>query len=245
MTWDPDFYNQTDSDIPSNTTLEISLRLDFFNRTRKNSEDGKWEKLDDTNRVPAAWGMIPLPIKSSHLKGSSPHNLTITLMTNVKGSADKNESSKMEVNLDGHKFPEPEPTKIPQQRELLIALPTTFGAIIFLVFGVFLWNRKTRRIQLGNIMSRSRHGYTGRKNRRMFHRNKDEGLHLQAREASPVFEYQDHAPPTIPRRDSDLGSLAGSPVTANFQHQDTTGGGNAFRNEMRRQEQERGDDRYR
>jgi hypothetical protein len=48
----------------------------------------------------------------------------------------------------------------------------------------------------------------------------------------------------MPRRDSDdLDSLAGSPVVANFHGQGSTGGRNAFRDEMSRQDRLRQEER--
>jgi len=249
VTWDPEYYNNTDIPIPKNGTLEVSLRLDYFNRTRENTEEGELVKLDETERVPAHWGVYPLKIEGKHLKGFRPHNLTITLMTNVQGSADKNKSTALNVGVDKHRLPDPELSHGPNNRDLIIALPVVGGVIVFLLIGICLWNRKTRRIQLGNVMSRSRHGYTGRATRKLFNRSggaggrgaaglKDDGIHLETRD--PVFEYRDHVPPPGIRRDSDLGSLAGSPVTPDFDHQTRApGGGNAFRDELRRQDDER------
>lgn len=129
------------------------------------------------------------------------------------------------------------PSQVPKGQTLVIALPVTFGAIALLVVGLCLWNRKTRRIQLGNVMSRSRRGYTGRRTRNLLNR-KNDGIQLGA-PVSPPVDYRDI--PERPRRDSEaLGSLSGSPVRAHFEEQDTTGGRrNAFRDEVGRQERER------
>lgn len=246
MTWDPDFYNQTD--LPGNSTRQVAVRLDYLNRTTDKSspdygDDSKAEfvKLDETDRVPAEWGFLPLKIKGSYLKGSEPHNITLTLMLGLQGSSDLNETSEaIPFVLDYHRPPGDEGHHV-ENRDLIIALPVTCGSIVILCVAVCLWNRKTRRIQLGNIMSRSRHGYTGRKARRMFTRGKknDAAIRLDEHQSAPLYEYSDHAPPQMPRRDSDLGSLAGSPITPTFRDQDPAGGNNAFRDELRRQEEER------
>lgn len=259
VTWDPDFFNGTNNDdIPANSTIEISMRMDYLNRTTEKEypdynnleewQDNDFEKLDETDRVPATWGFIPFHVKKQHFKGPRPHNITVTLLMNEKGSRDRNETSiALPLVLDKHTKPSGEENNKVENRDLIIALPTVFGAIIFLLVGVCLWNRKTRRIQLGNIMSRTRNGYTGRKARRM---NKDAGsirLEEQNAAAAPLYEYRDDAGPMGPerrrmsRRDSDLGSLAGSPVTPGFEDQGTVGGQeNAFRDELRRQGEERG-----
>lgn len=61
-------------------------------------------------------------------------------------------------------YQQPAPT-VPSGAALYIALPTVFGFCMVMIFGVCLWNRKTRKIGLGNVMSRSRHEYGRAKNR--------------------------------------------------------------------------------
>jgi hypothetical protein len=243
VTWDPEYYNKS---VPSNTTVEVSLRLDYFNRTAENSDEGSVVKLDETERVPASWGLFALKITGDYLKGYRPHNVTITLMTNEKGSAAKEESAIVNVLLDKHRRPDPELSKGPEHEDLIIALPVVFGTIIFIAVGLCIWNRKTRRIQLGNIMSRSarKGGYTGRSARNILNRGgaggrKDDaltGIPLEPREH--VSEYRDDP---RSRRDSDLGSLTGSPTSPAFNQTTTYGGGrdNAFREELRRQDEQR------
>ncbi|ROT39909.1 hypothetical protein SODALDRAFT_350008 [Sodiomyces alkalinus F11] len=55
--------------------------------------------------------------------------------------------------------------KFPDGKELYIALPSVFGFIILSVFGGLVWNRRLRRIGLGNVMSTSRHGQGDRTSR--------------------------------------------------------------------------------
>ena len=256
VTWDPDFFNSTNNDdIPANSTIEISMRMDYLNRTSNKEapsynsledwDDHDFQKLDETDRVPATWGVIPFHVKKQHFKGPSPHNITVTLFMNEKGSRDKNETSiALPLVLDKRTKPTGEENNDIENRDLVIALPVVFGSLLFMLIGVCLWNRKTRRIQLGNIMGRHRHGYTGRSKRRM---GKDGGsIRLEEQAAAPLYEYRDDAGPMAPERrrmssrDSDLGSLAGTPVTPNFEDQGTVGGQeNAFRDELRRQGEER------
>lgn len=49
--------------------------------------------------------------------------------------------------------------QLPAGAALYIGLPVIFGFFLLMVCGVCAWNRKTRHIGLGNIMSRGRHGY--------------------------------------------------------------------------------------
>lgn len=48
---------------------------------------------------------------------------------------------------------------LPSGAALYIGLPVIFGFCLIMVCGVCAWNRKSRKIGLGNIMSRGRHGY--------------------------------------------------------------------------------------
>ncbi|UKZ75495.1 hypothetical protein TrVFT333_003181 [Trichoderma virens FT-333] len=227
ITWDPDYYNKTS--VPkSNSTYEITVRLDYLNRT-----SNEWVKLKtfDDQRVPASWGFWPLQVKSDMLQGEKLNNISITLLLHRPARG---------ICTPG--LPEnPEP-QVPKGHTLSIALPVAFGCIIFIVIGLFLWNRKTRRIELGNIMSRSRHGYSGRKTRRnnIFRSNKDAGS-IQLHNADDHLNDGEYHDAPIPnRRDSEaLGSLAGTPIHENFERQGTTGSRNAFRDEMARQNQER------
>ncbi|KAH7156210.1 hypothetical protein EDB81DRAFT_786294 [Dactylonectria macrodidyma] len=227
ITWDPDYFNKT----KTNVTYEVSVRIDYLNET-----SGDMKQLTKLSRVPAAWGFSPLTVESKYLKGFGDHNATLTLYSNIKGSAEKTKSTSIWVQFAKQSLPKNEDTPSVTGDNLTIALPVAFGSIVLLLIGGCLWNRKTRKISMGNIMSRTRHGYTGRKTRRMFGR-KDNGIQLDTRAAAPS-EYRDA--PERPRRDSDaLGSLVNSPVDPSFHQQGTTGGRNAFREEMQRQERER------
>ncbi|KPM40620.1 hypothetical protein AK830_g5972 [Neonectria ditissima] len=229
VTWDPDYYNKTKDNT---TATEVSVRLDYLNTT-----SGELKELHKLDRVPAAWGFSPLKIESKYLKGYGDHNITLTLYSNANGSAMKTKSTAMWVQLSKVKLPKNEDTPPIDGDTLTIALPIVFGSLVLLIVGVCLWNRKTRRISLGNIMSRKRAGYTGRKQRRMFGR-KDNGIQLDTRATPLSPEYRDA--PTRPRRDSDsLDSLANSPVEPTFHQQGTTGGRNVFRDEVQRQDRER------
>ncbi|KLP02986.1 uncharacterized protein Y057_9789 [Fusarium fujikuroi] len=230
VTWDPDYFNKTKSS--DNSTLLVTARLDLYNRTSE-----KWVKYKEftDSAVPAAWGYWPFDVKQDYMK-YSPYNISITLYSNSNNSLEKTKSSSLYLNLNDQNFPEKSHEKLPEGQTLTIALPVVFGSLFLLVVGGFLWNRKTRRIGLGNISSRSRHGYTGRAKRRIFGA-RDNGIQLDT-SVPPPGEYRDA--PQRARADSDgLGSLAGSPVDPTFPQQGTTGGRNAFRDEVRRQEEER------
>ncbi|KAM0516264.1 hypothetical protein ACHAPE_005410 [Trichoderma viride] len=235
ITWDPDYYNKTN--FKTNTTYEITVRLDYLNRT-----SNEWVKLEtfDDSKVPASWGFWPLKVKKDYLMGEKTNNITITLLSAPKGSNDKNSSIALPVLFQKPALPQNSKTELPTGHTLSIALPLAFGCFVFIIVGVFMWNRKTRRIELGNIMGRSRRGYNGRKARRnIFHSRKDSVPLHNADDHLRDGDY--HDAPIAGRRDSEaLGSLAGTPINETFEQQGATGGHkNGFRDEMARQNQER------
>ena len=160
------------------------------------------------------------------------------------------------------------PPKMPSGAALYIGLPTVLGFCVIMIFGVCLWNRQARKISIGNIMSRSRHGYGVAKSRarRMGRRDKKAGHNIRLMDQLPEDQHYRDEPRHYPahdddgwgqqhvyrrqennneflghaRRDSDaLGSLAGTPTSANFPVTQPSQGGNAFRDELERQKRER------
>ncbi|KAF6818142.1 hypothetical protein CSOJ01_02023 [Colletotrichum sojae] len=208
---------------------------------------------DDTQ--PAAYGYYAWKVGSG-LIPSGQDNTTIELLMQytINGVA-KDDITGPQVTIAKRPAFHPEGAKVPKDQELYIALPTVFGFILICIVGGCLWNRKARKIGLGNIMSRSRHGYGVGKSRAhrlgqrvrksVFRGGKDQGIALRTREINPDgYQYRDdpvdqHRDGGRPRRDSDaLGSLAGSPTEDRFPDQGPRGG-NVFRDELRRQERER------
>lgn len=238
ITWDPDYYNKTGVKT-SNSTYEITVRLDFLNKT---SNEFVKLKTFDQDRVPTSWGVFPLKVTGDMLKGQKTNNVTITLQVAPRGSKDSNSSIPLHVAFQDPALPSnPEP-QVPKGRTLSIALPVALGSVLFIVIGVFLWNRSARRIHLGSIMGRSRHGYSGRKARRNLFRGQKDAASIQLHNADDhLSDGEYHDAPISGRRDSEaLGSLAGTPVHENFDGQGTRGGArNAFRDELDRQHQER------
>lgn len=131
------------------------------------------------------------------------------------------------------------PTEAPKGRDLYIALPAAFGFIILCVCGGCLINRKQRKIGLGNVMGR-RKGYGAGKSRSQrlgLGKKNGDAILLREQELGSDGRYQD-VPIDEERRgrtrertgSADLGSLVESP---------TENRTNYFRDEMRRQEQQR------
>ncbi|KAK2589633.1 hypothetical protein QQS21_012689 [Conoideocrella luteorostrata] len=236
VTWDPDWFNKTEMFMK---TRFVTLQINYFNETTHENFDH-----DKSNRwYDVRSGVLPLTIQKDYLRGRSSNNVTFQLVGHEIQNATTatNRTVELPVVITTTTLDPSPPTPVPKGRTLVIALPVVFGTLALLLIGGCIWNRKTRSIQLGNIMSRSRNGYTGRRSRNLFNR-KDNGIQLNAAPVSPPpVDYRD-IPDRRGRDGEALGSLTGSPVRAHFEEQDTTGGRhNAFRDEVRRQDRERRD----
>ncbi|EON64696.1 hypothetical protein W97_03929 [Coniosporium apollinis CBS 100218] len=156
-------------------------------------------------------GLLTVDMDKAWLKGYSRNNLTFFL------TADGKTYDGPEVSLQ-HEPPRHAPNQSTggkiDKTGLMIGLPVALGFVLFVVVGLWFGMRKTRRIGLGSVMGRGRHGYGSRKARRqrMDSRKKSDVL-LQERElGAREAEYRDEAPPR-PNfaqghvRDTSLGSL--------------------------------------
>lgn len=229
-----------------------------------------------SDKITAGWSYYAWAVDSKLLQGKSAAN--ITLFLNAL-DADQNATAKsypgptvLVTNPPTYHQP---PPKMPSGAALYIGLPTVLGFCVVMIFGVCLWNRQARKISIGNIMSRSRHGYGIAKGRarRIGRRGGGKGGGIRLMDQLPEDQYYRDEPRQQPtrgagaggddgwgqqhvyhrqqdnnneflghaRRDSDaLGSLAGTPTSANFPvTQPPQGGGNAFREELERQQRER------
>ncbi|KAI0595579.1 hypothetical protein F4775DRAFT_568883 [Biscogniauxia sp. FL1348] len=245
--WDPDYFAQP------NTT--VIIQGNYVNETTGNITDQAFE----SSKTTAAWGFWSYKVEDSLLKYQAAKNITIQLASVAPGKkATIMKGPTVEVNRLASYTPDTGGS--PDLKALYIALPTVLGFVILCVIGTCLWNRNQRRIGVGNIMSRGRHGYgVGKSARSRMGMGKrqekgNERIQLMQREMETdgVEPYRDapaQAPtqaPDRPRRDSDaLGSLAGTPTEdrrMDFNHpgrQPGGGNGNYFRDELRRQNDER------
>lgn len=231
-----------------------------------------------SDKITAGWSYYAWAVDSKLLQGKSAAN--ITLFLNALDAEDQNTTAKSYVGptvlvTKPATYHQPAP-KMPTGAALYIGLPTVLGFCVVMIFGVCLWNRQARKISIGNIMSRSRHGYGIAKGRarRMGggrrDRKADKGIRLM--DNLPEDQHYRDEPRQYPptrgaggagdegwgqqhvyhrqqnndflghdaRRDSDaLGSLAGTPTSANFPAADPPQRGNAFREELERQQRER------
>ncbi|TPX09318.1 uncharacterized protein E0L32_009510 [Thyridium curvatum] len=264
VTWDPKFFNGT------NTTVVVTGS--YINDTT----GAILSQAFSSDKMAAGWGFYAWSVDKAIMQGGNPTNVTLVINALSPGSQAMNPFAGPTVRVAN---PEPyrqPPPKAPTGPALYIGLPTILGFVALCLIGTCIWNRKTRRISLGNIMSRSRHGYGAGKSRAQRlglrsnrkNNNKDQSIHLMEREVGngngsggPRYRDEDmHAAPAqhddwdLPRRDSDaLGSLAGTPTEDRHMDFRRPGAGaaaaapqipaqntgNAFRDEMNRQQRER------
>ncbi|KAG6368704.1 hypothetical protein INS49_002917 [Diaporthe citri] len=241
VTWDTSVFNST------NTT--VILEGSYNNATTGEVASQAFS----SDKITAGWSYYAWAVDSKLLQGKRAVN--ITLFLNAL-DADQNTTAKSYtgpmVLVTKPPTYHQAPPKMPTGAALYIGLPTVLGFCVIMIFGVCLWNRQARKISIGNIMSRSRHGYGTAKAGRGDQHYRDEPRHQPGsrggggdgwgqqhvyRRQENNNEFLGHA-----RRDSDaLGSLAGTPTSANFPvtQPPPPQGGNAFREELERQRRER------
>ncbi|KAK0735030.1 hypothetical protein B0T26DRAFT_632653 [Lasiosphaeria miniovina] len=239
ITWDPLFFKTSGS----NTTVKI---MGFYNVNET-------DQAFSSGNMAAAWGFYQWSVDKDLLttKGASDVNITLRIAALPIGAAAAVWVTGPTVRVTYPPGRFDHKTEPPSGPALYIGLPTVLGVIILLLCGTCYWNRHKRRIGLGNIMSRRRHGYgIGKSRRQRTKATKEQAIHLMDRQevgggiGGAVGEGR-------PRRDSDaLGSLAGSPTedrhfddfiprAGGGAHDGNCREGNAFRDELARQAKER------
>ncbi|KAK1837143.1 hypothetical protein QBC39DRAFT_246816 [Podospora conica] len=249
ITWDPTFF-------PPNSTVRV---VGFYNATTT-------DEAFSSDLLPSAWGFYQWTLTPS-LYLTPPHhhpsgvNITLRIAALPPGGGARTWVPGPTVLVAPKRAPPPVKSAPPTGPALYIGLPCILGFIVLVVGGTCWWNRRERRIGVGNVMGRGRGGYGVGKSRRerLMGRNKKKdsaGIRLDEPPRGRTV-YRDEPPVAvpvrdddgwgddswrrepivgggIPRRDSDaLGSLAGSPTKETF------GGGNVFREELERQQESR------
>ncbi|KAI1145963.1 hypothetical protein F4825DRAFT_442168 [Nemania diffusa] len=249
FTWDPKYFNA------SNATVQIIGN--YINKTTGEIMDESPAFTSD--RTPAAFGFVTIPITNTALHNQGSQNISCTLFA-VFGSQ-RNETQGPMIYITTRPGPSSDSKgKLPQGAALYIALPTVLGFIGAIVIGTCLWNRHHRRIHLPSVMGRNYDvSKVGRSRSRFGLKKRSKaakaGERIQLMERDLRAEggevYHDLPDPASrPRRDSDaLGSLAGTPTEDRRMELGRPGAGdgrdrspatgNAFRDELRRQEDER------
>lgn len=260
FTWDPTWFKNP------NTTIKI--QGDYINDTTGDAST-TLQAFESSNIV-ASWGYWAWTTNRDMLQKHHAVNISISMGALKPGGAALGPDliRGPRILLSDAPVPKPKPVPTPTGPALYIGLPVILGFALICIFGVCLWNARHRKIELGNIMSRGRHGYGINKSARsrmgLGGKSKDkksaERVQLMERELASdgtaayhdldedakqmgVNNFPPLERPGRPRRDSDaLGSLAGTPTEnrqMNFQSPAATGGPNAFRDELKRQDGER------
>lgn len=227
VTWDTTYLSDQNS--------SIVIQGDYVNAT------GGGEQAFHSQFTPNAVGSIALTIDKDWLQGRFSNNITLFFFP-VNPSFDEpirvTGPTLMVTNRKAEVYHQ-EPAKPPKGQSLYIALPTVFGFILVCVVGGFFWNRKHRKIGLGNVMGRNRGYGTGksRAQRTGLGKKKGAAIQLQEQELTSGGHFRDATSNGIAkdrghrRADSDaLGSLVGTPAEERT---------NYFREEIKRQAQDR------
>lgn len=169
VTWDAKYFH-------SNASVVVAGH--YYNESTK-------EVGDEAFRSPkniATRGFWTYPIDGSLLRDvlNPTETIILQIITEPRGSIARS-SSRRQVTTDdnattinGPIITVAKPSgpvaeqhfTVPTGAALYIGLPAAAGFILLCVLGVCLWNRKHRKIEIGNIMSRGRHGYGAGKSAR-------------------------------------------------------------------------------
>lgn len=259
VTWDSSVFNST------NTT--VILEGSYMNATTGEVASQAFS----SDKIKSGWSYYAWAVDSKLMQGKSAANITLFLnaLDDDQNTTAKSYTGPTVLVTKQPTYHQPAP-KMPSGAALYIGLPTVLGFCLLMIFGVCLWNRQVRKISIGNIMSRSRHGYGIAKGRaRRMGRRDRKGQNIRLMDQLPEDQHYRDEPRQHParggddedgwgqqhvyhrqqnnneflghaRRDSDaLGSLAGTPTSANFPVTQPQQGGNVFREELERQQRER------
>jgi hypothetical protein len=222
-----------------NTTILVGLQY--------NNNSGKVAYMSDP--LPKERGLTLVTIDQTWLDGWDKLNLTLFWVSYAAGSADSSSAPK-QVAYNVTLVPKPVdhlPASIhqgkPSKESLIIALPIVFGFIALVLGVTCIGMRSHRRIGLGSIMGRGRHGYSANKSRRQRLGIKKGAIRLEDREVAPGSEYRDDeiAPApgpwstAPPRRHAELpGIQSGHARDLSLGSLVTDGSGrNSFRNDLK------------
>lgn len=171
MTWDPKWF--TNETSVAKEPVQVSLEAHRLGESREIG-DKRWQTKD---KIPLRYGVFGWKPPKNVLHGREPANVTLIMRTYYKDSDDEDAQFKNYEYVGPTVLVEKKPgpgykgmTK-PENQELYIALPVISIAVLTVVLGIFCYNRNLRRIGVGNVMSRKRHGFGLRKsNKKLFGR---------------------------------------------------------------------------
>ncbi|KUI54623.1 hypothetical protein VP1G_02016 [Cytospora mali] len=195
VTWDSSVFNSTNTTVVvegsyiNTTTGELSTQAFSSPETAANQSYYAWKVKTK---------LLPL--------GDTAVNISLTLRALAADSNDTAASYTGPTVLVTRPptYLQPAP-KMPSGAALYIGLPTVLGFCVVMIFGVCMWNRKERRIDLGDIMSRGRNKYGAAKDRarrRLSRREKKQAIRLDdhgpegEEEGGMGYRYRDEEPET-------------------------------------------------
>jgi len=170
VTWDPTFFKTT------NTTIRV---VGFYNETAQ---------AFSSDLIASGWGFYQWSVTPDLYRSRNKNAVNVTLrIASLEAGASVTWIQGPTVVVAPSPSPEPTKSPVPQGPALYIALPTVLGFVALMIFGTCLWNRKARKIGLGNIMGRGRGGYGVGKSRRqrLFGKgaHKEQAVRLMDRDA--------------------------------------------------------------
>ncbi|KAH8197590.1 hypothetical protein TruAng_008222 [Truncatella angustata] len=143
FTWDSSYF-------AANSTILITG--DYLNSTTGEISSQAFQ----SDKMVASWGFWAMNVQSSLV---SPKNISVSInAVNVTTGTNSTVVTGPTIAITNPPVYHQPAAKLPSGAALYIALPTVFGFIIVCLVGGCIWNRKHRRIELGNVMSRTRHG---------------------------------------------------------------------------------------
>lgn len=154
MTWDTSVINGT----------KVNVIGTYINATTGEAGDQAFTSDD----IRKSWGYYAWTPSNNMLKKGSGKAVNISITLNVLASDEetvtKTYTGPTVLVSKTPTYHQKSPS-LPSGAALYIGLPVVFGFCLIMVCGVCMWNRKSRKIGLGNIMSRGRHGYGVAKSR--------------------------------------------------------------------------------
>jgi len=214
----------------------IRIELDYINATGAAPQHA-WSSPPTAKNL----GYVIMTMDAAWLQGQSFNNLSLTLValdTSVNQAARIIPGPYISlINQPAEHYPPPPHAEL-NKLGLEVGIPVGVGAFLFIVCGLWFGMRKTRRIELGNIMSR-RKGYgVGKSRRQRMGKQADIQLRESAlRPTSPEFRDEPLQGAEAPQRfagharEESLGSLVSSAAGDSFSRPQ----GNVFREELERQ----------
>lgn len=156
MTWDPTFFGSA-----TNTTVKV---VGWYTNA---TTSVLTTQAFTSGYVAAAWGFYQWDLESAVLSSQGVGAINVTIMMaswaqNAPTSAWLVGPTVLVTYTPTYQQP---PAKPPTGPALYIGLPVVLAFVALMLCGTCLWNRHSRQIGLGNIMSRGRAGYGVAKSR--------------------------------------------------------------------------------